>query len=106
MPRISEKRSPHPIFNRFQSFTQRLEKGKASGLYLYMRAVESSADAHALIEKRPMLMFSSNNYLGLSTHPKVKEAARKAVEEFGMGAGSAAVSYRVISLYLRRSPRK
>jgi 8-amino-7-oxononanoate synthase len=79
----------HPIFNRFQSFTHRLKKGKESGLYIYMRAVDSNADAHAIVEERPMLMFSSNNYLGMATHPKVIEAVQRAVGLHGTGACSA-----------------
>src|SRR5690554_4968295 len=38
--------------------------------------------------EREMVMMASNNYLGLTTHPRVKEAARRALEKFGIGAGS------------------
>ena len=41
-----------------------------------------------MVNGQELLMFASNNYLGLTTHPKVKEAARKAMEKFGVGAGS------------------
>jgi glycine C-acetyltransferase len=79
----------HQIFERLQSFNRRLEEGKSRGLYFYMRQVDTSAAAHTQIRGRPMLMFSSNNYLGMADHPKVKEAAERAVREHGTGACSA-----------------
>src|ERR1017187_10467643 len=61
---------------------------RAEGLYLYMRKLESSSESRVMVNGQELLMFASNNYLGLTTHPKVKEAAAKAMETFGVGAGS------------------
>lgn len=61
----------------------------AAGVYPYFRAIETDQDAVVKIDGRDILMLGSNNYLGLTNHPKVKEAARKAVDDFGAGcAGS------------------
>ncbi|MCL4304500.1 pyridoxal phosphate-dependent aminotransferase family protein [bacterium] len=61
----------------------------AQGLYPYFRAIETDQDAVVKIEGRDILMLGSNNYLGLTNHPKVKEAAIDAVRRFGAGcAGS------------------
>lgn len=61
----------------------------AHGVYPYFRAIESDQDAVVKIEGRDVLMLGSNNYLGLTNHPKVKEAAKDAVMRFGAGcAGS------------------
>jgi 8-amino-7-oxononanoate synthase len=61
----------------------------AAGIYPYFRAIETDQDAVVKINGRDILMLGSNNYLGLTNHPKVKEAARKAVDDFGAGcAGS------------------
>lgn len=61
----------------------------AAGIYPYFRAIETDQDAVVKIDGRDILMLGSNNYLGLTNHPKVKEAARKAVDDFGAGcAGS------------------
>jgi len=79
----------HPIYERLMPFTRRLEQGKAEGLYFFMRQVESSAAAHTVIRGQPMLMFSSNNYLGMANHPRVKKAAEKAIRDHGTGACSA-----------------
>jgi glycine C-acetyltransferase len=61
---------------------------KAEGLYFYMRKLESSSESRVQVNGQEMLMFASNNYLGMTTHPKVKEAAIRAVEKYGVGAGS------------------
>lgn len=62
---------------------------KDKGVYPYFRSISSSQDTEVLIEGSKMLMFGSNSYLGLTNHPKVKEAMIKAVEKYGSGcAGS------------------
>jgi glycine C-acetyltransferase len=79
-----------PAFaNRFRATDLLIQYGKAQGLYFYMRQLESGANAHVTVEGRPMLMFSSNNYLGMANHPKVKEAAIRAIRKYGTGACSA-----------------
>jgi 8-amino-7-oxononanoate synthase len=61
----------------------------AQGLYPYFRAIESDQDTIVQIDGKPVLMFGSNSYLGLTNHPRIKEAAIKAVEKYGTGcAGS------------------
>lgn len=61
----------------------------SAGVYPYFRAIETDQDAVVKIDGRDILMLGSNNYLGLTNHPKVKEAARQAVDNFGAGcAGS------------------
>lgn len=62
---------------------------KALGLYPYFRPIESDQDTVVTIAGKPVLMFGSNSYLGLTNHPELKEAAIKAVEKYGTGcAGS------------------
>lgn len=57
---------------------------KATGLYPYFRVIEASHGATEVeIDGRRVIMVGSNNYLGLSADPRVKEAAIKAVEKFG-----------------------
>jgi 7-keto-8-aminopelargonate synthetase and related enzymes len=59
------------------------------GVYPYFRKIESDQDTEVQIDGKKVLMFGSNSYLGLTNHPKVKEAAIKAVEKYGTGcAGS------------------
>ncbi|MBU2915325.1 MULTISPECIES: serine palmitoyltransferase [Reichenbachiella] len=62
---------------------------KAAGLYPYFREIGSNQDTEVIINGKKVLMFGSNSYLGLTNHPKVKEAAQKAIEKYGTGcAGS------------------
>lgn len=68
---------------------QEPQKVKALGVYPYFRPIESDQDTVVQINGKPVLMFGSNSYLGLTNHPKLKEAAIKAVEKYGTGcAGS------------------
>ena len=59
------------------------------GLYPYFRTIESAQDPEIIMNGRKMIMVGSNNYLGLTSHPKVKEAAISAIRKYGTGcAGS------------------
>jgi len=65
------------------------QKVKAIGLYPYFRVIESDQDTEVIMNGRKVLMFGSNSYLGLTNHPKVKEAAKAAIDKYGTGcAGS------------------
>ncbi|MFQ5947197.1 MAG: aminotransferase class I/II-fold pyridoxal phosphate-dependent enzyme, partial [Anaerolineae bacterium] len=59
----------------------------AAGCYPYFQPIESPQEPEIVVRGRRMIMIGSNNYLGLSTHPKVKEAARLALERYGTGCG-------------------
>lgn len=62
---------------------------KAKGIYPYFRPIESGQDTVVTIEGKPVLMFGSNSYLGLTNHPKIIEASCLAVKKYGTGcAGS------------------
>jgi 8-amino-7-oxononanoate synthase len=77
-----------PLLDKVLSF-KHAEQIRASGLYPYFRTISSAQDTEVLIEGRKVLMLGSNSYLGLTNHPKIKEAARAAVEKYGTGcAGS------------------
>lgn len=65
------------------------QRAKAAGIYPYFRVIESDQDTEVTINGKRVLMFGSNAYLGLTNHPKVKEASIKATEKYGSGmAGS------------------
>jgi 8-amino-7-oxononanoate synthase len=65
------------------------QKAKEMGLYPYFREIESEQDTIVKINGKSVLMFGSNSYLGLTNHPKIKEAAKKAIDKYGTGcAGS------------------
>lgn len=72
------------LFSKCYDFT-RADEIKKTGLYPYFRAIEENEGPVVQIEGRKIIMAGSNNYLGLTAHPKVKEAAIKAVEKYGTG---------------------
>ena len=76
--------------NLFSEFINNLNANNES---LYMRQIDSAADREVIMidpvtgEPRNMLMFGSNNYLGLANHPYVKKKVREAIDKFGIGIG-------------------
>lgn len=70
------------IFEKCYEF-RRADDIKKAGIYPYFKAIEESEGPVVRIEGRPIVMAGSNNYLGLTTHPHVREAAAKALEKYG-----------------------
>ena len=76
------------LFDKCYRFTKAKEL-MAVGMYPYFRVIESAQDPEVIINGKKMIMVGSNNYLGLTNHPKVKEATIEAVKKYGSGcAGS------------------
>src|ERR671933_2025078 len=65
-----------------------LEALKAQGLYRTLRILEGEQLPRSVIDGRDVINLSSNNYLGLTTHPKLKAAAKQAIDDFGVGTGA------------------
>lgn len=77
-----------PIFHKTRAFGP-AAKIRAMGLYPYFRTITSAQDTEVMIDGKKVLMLGSNSYLGLTNHPKVKEAAQAAIVKYGTGcAGS------------------
>jgi glycine C-acetyltransferase len=76
-----------------------IEELKAKGLYRRLRVVQSEQKSRCVIDGREVITLSSNNYLGLNTHPKLRAAALKAVEEFGAGSGAVRTIAGTMSLH-------
>jgi len=76
------------ILDKCFNFTD-ARKAMAMGFYPYFREITSEQDTEVICNGKKMLMMGSNSYLGLTTHPKVKEAGIKAMQKYGSGcAGS------------------
>ena len=65
-----------------------LDQVEADGLWRELREVESAQEPAVLLRGQEVLLFCSNNYLGLANHPEVVEASREAAARFGASAGS------------------
>jgi glycine C-acetyltransferase len=59
-----------------------------AGLMTSIRTVESPMDARVVIDGRPQLNLCANNYLGLANHPRIRAAAKAAIDRFGVGPGA------------------
>ena len=70
-------------------YEQDLNALKKRSLYRYLRVLENHQGIHASFAGRSLLLFCSNDYLGLSRHPRVVNAAQKALKRYGVGAGAA-----------------
>src|SRR5687768_5163879 len=68
--------------------TTELNSLREQGLYRSLRILESRQEAESKFDGRSVVNLSSNNYLGLTTHPKLIEAAIQAIRDFGVGSGS------------------
>jgi glycine C-acetyltransferase len=71
-----------------QFLSDELDTLKQQGLYRQLRILESEQSARATFDHKSVVNLSSNNYLGLTTHPKLREAALDATRRFGAGSGS------------------
>jgi 8-amino-7-oxononanoate synthase len=70
------------LFEKCYSF-KRDQEAIELGFYPYFKAISALDGPHVTVNGRDMIMIGSNNYLGLTTHPRVKEAAMKALERHG-----------------------
>ncbi|MDJ1500381.1 aminotransferase class I/II-fold pyridoxal phosphate-dependent enzyme [Xanthocytophaga agilis] len=70
------------IFDKCYAVTK-ADQLRNTGIYPYFRAIQESEGPEVIMEGRKIVMAGSNNYLGLTTHPQVKEAAIKAIEQYG-----------------------
>src|SRR4051812_41626851 len=65
-----------------------LDSLREQKLFRHLRILDDEQKAHTTVDHRSVVNLSSNNYLGLTTHPKLRAAALKAIEDFGVGTGS------------------
>jgi len=81
------------------AFTEATEALKRRGLYRRLRRVDGDQSPEIVLDGRRVLNFSSNNYLGLATHPALKKAAQDAVERYGCGSGASRLISGNMALY-------
>lgn len=88
------------LFQKCYNFT-RADEVKALGVYPYFRAIEQNEGPVVNIEGRPVIMAGSNNYHGLTIHPKVLEAAQKALKQYGTGCSGSRYLTGTLDLHIR-----
>ena len=88
------------LFEKCKAFT-RADEVKALGLYPYFRPISESEDTVVVIEGLKRIMLGSNNYLGLTHHPKVLEAAGRALTTYGSGCTGSRFLNGTLDLHLQ-----
>ena len=85
---VAEPALSRSLFDKCRTYTVPDEL-RAAGLFTFFRTIESGQDPVVMMGGREMVMLGSNNYLGLTSHPKIKERAIEAIRKYGAGcAGS------------------
>jgi 8-amino-7-oxononanoate synthase len=81
------------------------QKAMQAGIYPYFREIESDQDTVVTINGERVLMFGSNSYLGLTNHPKIKEAAKKAIDKYGTGCAGSRFLNGTLDIHIRLEER-
>ena len=76
------------VSTKVQWITEELDSLKQAGLYTNIRTLSSPQGAWLIVDGQKVLNFCSNNYLGLANHPRLVEAAKVAIDEYGIGPGA------------------
>ena len=92
------------LFEKCTSFT-RADETKALGLYPYFHAIQESEGPVVTIEGRKIVMAGSNNYLGLTADPRVKQAAMDAVAKYGTGCSGSRYLTGTLDLHVHLEAR-
>jgi glycine C-acetyltransferase len=82
-----------------------LEQWRSDGTYQRLRVLESASAAESRFDSKDVINLASNNYLGLTTHPKLREAAIEATRKFGVGSGAVRTISGTMSLHLQLEER-
>jgi 8-amino-7-oxononanoate synthase len=93
------------LFSKCSEFARWIESLKERREFFYLRELDPAASPVVSMGGRDLIMLGSNNYLGLATHPRVVEAAVRAMEEYGTGACSSRVLTGTTSLHRRLEKR-
>ncbi|MEZ4834513.1 MAG: glycine C-acetyltransferase [Caldilineaceae bacterium] len=84
---------------------EELARLKDAGLYTNIRTIDSPMDAWVTIDGRKLLNFCANNYLGLANHPRLREAAKHAIDRYGVGPGAVRTIAGTMSLHVELERR-
>lgn len=92
------------VFRKCREFT-RAQEARDAGIYLMYREIDSSQDPVVTMGGEKVVMLGSNNYLGLTSHPKVKEAAIAATRKYGTGCAGSRLLNGTLDIHTRLEER-
>ena len=84
---------------------EQIDQWRAEGTYQRLRVLETESAAEARFDGKQVINLASNNYLGLTTHPRLREAALEAVRKFGVGSGAVRTISGTMSLHMQLEER-
>src|ERR1700693_5274569 len=96
--------SSSPFFDKCYRYDV-AQRVRQAGVYTFFRVVESAQDPEVTIDGRRLLMLGSNNYLGLTNDPRVKEAAIEAIRKYGSGCAGRRFLHGTLDLHVRLEER-
>src|SRR6476469_4714608 len=82
-----------------------IEQWKAEGTFQRLRILQSESAAEARFDGKEVINLASNNYLGLTTHPKLREAALEATRKYGVGSGAVRTISGTMSIHMQLEER-
>ena len=92
------------IFQKCRDYTL-ADEVKKQGLYPYFHAFQENEGPVVVFEGRKVIMAGSNNYLGLTTHPRVRAAAKKAIDKYGTGCSGSRYLTGTVDLHVELEER-
>ncbi|MGQ9909385.1 MAG: glycine C-acetyltransferase [Candidatus Flexifilum sp.] len=78
---------------------------REQGLYNHIRTIDSPMDARIIVDGKPVINLCANNYLGLANHPRLREAAKRAIDQYGIGPGAVRTIAGTTSLHVQLEER-
>jgi glycine C-acetyltransferase len=93
------------VVNPLSYLSDQLEEWRKEGTYQRLRVLESESAAVSRFDGREVINLASNNYLGLTTHPKLRQAALAAVRSFGVGSGAVRTISGTMKLHMQLEQR-
>ena len=91
----------HPL----SYLTDQLNQWRQEGTYQRLRVLQSESAAESRFDGKTVINLASNNYLGLTTHPKLREAALEATRKYGVGSGAVRTISGTMSLHMQLEER-
>ncbi|MEO1286933.1 MAG: glycine C-acetyltransferase [Chloroflexota bacterium] len=85
--------------NKTAYLAENIAELQQDGLYNNIRTIDSPMDGHVVIDGKRVINFCANNYLGLANHPRLKDAAKKAIDDYGIGPGAVRTIAGTMSLH-------
>lgn len=91
--------------NKVDYLADQLNDLREQGLFNTIRTIDSPMDGRIVVDGQPVLNFCANNYLGLANHPRLKEAAKRAIDQYGIGPGAVRTIAGTMSLHVQLEQR-